>query len=148
MTARGMSTLINRTGMKKFWIILILLLSALIIYFIITYKDVDEIKRMHEEYYISILDIHINGKIIDKNIDLENHYLKRIFITQNNDTLMIALNFDITDLFERIRNNDSIFKEAKSNRVILKNESGQDTFYIDYMDQPRKILSTTITENK
>ena len=148
MTARGMSTLINRTGMKKFWIILILLLSALIIYFIITYKDVDEIKRMHEEYYISILDIHINGKIIDKNIDLENHYLKRIFITQNNDTLMIALNFDITDLFERIRNNDSIFKEAKSNRVILKNESGQDTFYIDYMDQSRKILSTTITENK
>jgi len=126
--------------MKKIWIIVLSIVVVLTLYFIIVHNDLKEMERIEEGIFNNILNRSIIGKVNDKYIDYENHHMKLISIVEIDDTFELALNFDRSKLFERICVNDSIIKKSNSNLVIIISGSNKDTFYVDHMKPPRKII--------
>jgi len=84
-------------------------------------------KKFQQDILVSL-----NGLLIDKYIDFENHEYKTCMIKQNIGTLTVLLNFDQSGLFNYLQVGDSVFKIRGDSLVIVKRGNDKKQFYLKY----------------
>lgn len=81
--------------------------------------------------YKNYLNLQIGGRVIEKDIDTQNHGYTSIFLNNQNDTLCL-FNID-TFFFENVNEGDSIFKSKNSDTLtLLTKEKKLRKFIISY----------------
>jgi CYTH domain-containing protein len=74
------------------------------------------------------------GIVINKYINSEQHSAQTVEIknfTNNNKDILI-LDFDITNFYNKININDTIFKEVGKDSVFILNKKGAQAFILDF----------------
>jgi hypothetical protein len=111
-----------KNWMKRASNIIVIVCICMIIGFIVfDFKQSEiSVKEASESYHNYLISLEIEGLVIDRYVDTNNHSFKRLNILNNNDTLFLILGNDKGGLFYATFKGDSIIKEQDCDMVILK----------------------------
>ena len=110
------------------WYVFLSLLFV-VAFFIYNYQSPTSVR---DEKFQHDLKLSINGFLINKYIDYENHEYKTCVIQENIDTLTVLLNFDRSGLFNYLKVGDSVFKDIGDSLIVVKRRDDIRHFYLKY----------------
>lgn len=118
---------------KYFWTILIIvLISIAAIRTLIVSLDSPTAKELCWNCLYDALQKEINGKVINKYKDSNNHFFETIEIAEKEKTIKWEVEGEINGLFLNAELGDSIKKEKNSLEVLIRKERKDTIIVFDY----------------